>query len=193
MVDPNRNLTQVLGKMRDGDRAAHDQLIALVYEELKSIARRYASRARPGATLQPTALVNEAYLRLVDAAATPWQNRAHFFGVAALAMRQIVANHVRASRAEKRGGRAPALPITLMDNLVATSTTSLSLDLVHDALHKLEQLDGRQSKIVECRFFGGMSNEEIAEFVGVSPSTVDREWRAARAWLRGELRDASGP
>ncbi len=168
-----------------GDQDARDRLMPFVYNELRRVARGYLRRERPDHTLQPTALVNEAYLRLIDQSQVNWQNRAHFFGIAARLMRQILINHAEARRAAKRGGEAERVSLNDADHFVVEHDVDLiALD---EALKNLERLDPPQSRIVELRYFSGLTIEEIAEVMGISPATVKREWSTARAWLRREL------
>jgi len=162
-----------------------DQLIPLVYNELRRLARQYLVRERPDHTLQATGLVHEVYLRLVDQTTTTWQNRAHFFGVAAQLMRRILVDYARAHRAEKRGGGWDKLAFD--EALALSAERSIDLVALDEALKDLAALDPRQSQIVELRFFGGLTNEEIGEVLDVSPRTVKREWRMAKAWLRREI------
>jgi RNA polymerase sigma factor (TIGR02999 family) len=157
----------------------------LVYSELRRMARRYLHRERAGHTLQSAGLVNEAYLRLVHANAPQWQNRAHFFGVAAQLMRHILVDHARNRLAVKRGAGAPHLMLT--PGIVSPENPELDLVALDDALNNLASLDSQQSRIVELRFFGELSIEETAVVLGVSPATVKRDWATARAWLRREL------
>ena len=168
-----------------GNREAAAGLMPLVYDELRRLARSYLQRERADHTLQATGLVHEAYLRLVDQHTTTWQNRAHFFGVAAQLMRRILVDHARRHRTGKRGGEWTKVEF---DEALAPST-SRSLDVIalDDALHDLAQLNPQHSQIVELRFFGGMNTEEVAEVLDVSPRTVQREWRMARAWLRRQI------
>src|SRR4051812_17925655 len=171
--------------MRQGDGAAESRVLTLVYRELRRTAARFLARERPDHTLQPTALVHEAYLRLAGSGEVEWQNRAHFFAVAAQIMRRILVDHARSRVAGKRGG--PKVQMELPEALLVSSQRSesvLDLDL---ALSKLAEFDPRQSKVVEMRFFGGLTEEEIGEVLGVSARTVKREWRLARAWLLGEM------
>jgi RNA polymerase sigma factor (TIGR02999 family) len=177
------NVTRLLEQMRHGDAAAQEQLLPLVYDELRKIAAGYMRREREGHTLQPTALVNEAYLRLVKQPDVDWQNRAHFFGVAAQFMRRILVDHARRKNAGKRGG----VKVTLDEAMASTEGRDDVVLGVDRALEKLSRLDARQSRIVELRFFAGLSVEETALVLGVAPRTVNREWRMAQAWLRNEL------
>jgi RNA polymerase sigma factor (TIGR02999 family) len=179
------DVTRMLIDWGGGNRETPGRLVPLVYEELRWLAREYLRRERPDHTLQATALVHEAYLRLVDQSVTTWQNRAHFFGVAAQVMRRILVDYARAHRAEKRGGVWDKLAF---DEALAPSTERrVDLIALDDALKDLLALDPRQSQIVELRFFGGLTNEEIGEVLDVSPTTVKREWRIAKAWLRREI------
>jgi RNA polymerase sigma factor (TIGR02999 family) len=168
-----------------GDPDAPARLMPLVYEELRQLARQYLKQERPDHTLQATGLVHEAYLRLVDQNTTTWQNRAHFLGVAAQIMRRILVDYARSHRAEKRGGTWDKLAFD--EALALAVPRSINLIALDDALKDLMELDPQQSQIVELRFFGGLSNEEIGEVLDVSPSTVKREWRIAKAWLRREI------
>ena len=168
-----------------GNREAPARLMPVVYEELRRLARRYLQQERPDHTLQATGLVHEAYLHLVDQTTTTWQNRAHFLGVAAQVMRRILVDHARTHRAEKRGGGWDK--IAFDEALVPLAERSIDLIALDDALKDLLALDPRQSQIVELRFFGGLTNEEIAELLNISPTTVKREWRMAKAWLRREI------
>jgi RNA polymerase sigma factor (TIGR02999 family) len=170
-----------------GDRSALEKLTPLVYEELKRLATRYLRRERREHTLQSTALVHEAWLRLIDQKHVHWQNRAQFFGIAAEMIRRILIDHARNRQAAKRGDGA--LKLTLDDALAAPDIRDLDLVALDDALQDLAKFDPQQSRMVELRFFAGLSIEESAEVLGVSPATVKREWAAARAWLYRELRD----
>lgn len=170
-----------------GDRPA-DALLPIVYEELRRLAAAYLRRERPGQTLQPTALVHEAYLRLLKDRPDRWQNRAHFCAIAAHSMRQILIERARARGARKRGGAQPR--VTLDESLVAADgRDSPSIDLValDSALSRLEAIDAEQARLVELRFFGGLTIEETAEAMNISPATVKRHWSVARAWLAREL------
>jgi RNA polymerase sigma factor (TIGR02999 family) len=168
-----------------GDETARDALIPLVYEELRLIARRNLARERPGHSLQSAALVNEAYLRLVRHTTPDWQNRAHFFGVAAQMMRHILVDHARNRNTAKRG--AGALPLTLDARIAGKAKPEVDLIALDSALNKLAAMDPQQSRLVELRFFAGLSIEEAALVMGVSTRTVERSWTAARAWLRVEM------
>jgi len=156
-------------------------LLPIVYEELRRLAASYLRRERPGHTLQPTALVHEAYLRLIEQRQVDWSNRAQFMGIAAVMMRRILVNHARDRVADKRGGGAPHVPLTLVGEDIGTPEVNL-LDL-HDALDRLATYDRRKGQIVELKFFGGLTNDEIANTLKVSNATVERDWKFARAWL----------
>ena len=180
------DVTQLLVNWGNGDKAALDALAPLVYDELRRLAQSYLRRERSDHTLQGTALVNEAYLRLVDQKEVKWQNRAHFFGVAAQMIRRILVDHARGHQAAKRGAGAAKLSL---DDALAVPGVGKDLNLVNldEALKELETHDARQSRIIELRYFTGLSIEETAEVVGISPATVKREWTAARAWLFRQL------
>ncbi len=179
--DTPGDVTQLLVRWRNGDRQSLDQLIPLVYEELRLIAGRFLRHERPGHTLQSTALVHEAFLRLVDQTRTDWKSRAHFFGVAATIIRNLLVDHARARQTAKRGGPMPALSL---DEAVAfPQSRDLELIAVDDALMSLSRFDPQQSRIVELRFFAGLSIEETAEVLGISASTVKRDWIMAKAWI----------
>lgn len=180
-AQPQPDVTQLLVNWSRGDRAALEQLTPLVYGELRRLASRYLRRERPGHTLQSTALVHEAYLRLIDQRSVHWQNRAHFFGIAARLIRRILVDHARSHHAQKRGADAPMLSL---DEAIATpQKRDLNLVALDDALERLAQFDPQQSRVVELRFFTGLSIEETAEVLGISPATVKRDWVAAKAWL----------
>ena len=182
---PNQEATRLLIDWSNGNREAAAGLMPLVYDELRGLARGYLQRERADHTLQATALVHEAYLRLVDQRTTTWRNRAHFFGVAAQLMRRILVDHARRHRREKRGG---ALDRVEFDEALAPAA-SKTLDVIalDDALHDLTKLNPQHGRIVELRFFGGLKNDEVAEVLDLSQRTVEREWRMARAWLRREI------
>ena len=177
-------ITQLLCEWSKGDQAALDQLMPLVYDELRRLARSYLRRERSDHTLQATALVHEAYLRLIDQHSVSWHNRAHFFGIASQMMRRILVNHALARGAAKRGGAATKLSL---DETVGFEQRDVDLIALDQALKELEALDLRQARIVELRFFGGLSIEETAEVVNLSPATVKREWSTARLWLRRQI------
>lgn len=183
-----RQITQLLVDLSGGDREAMDLLLPLVYEEMRGIARRQMRGERRDHTLDTTGLVHEAYLKLVDQDRVTWKNRAHFFAIAAQAMRRILINHANARRAEKRGGGARLS--TFEDDLVPREHRAEELIELDEALERLKSLNERQSKIVELRFFGGLTQEEIAEVLRVSVPTVRRDWRLAKAWLSRELRES---
>jgi len=180
------NVTALLAELTRGNPEAADKLVPLVYDELKRLARGYMRHERPDHTLQTTALVHEAYLRLVRQRSMSWQGRAHFFGIAAQLMRRILIDHARGHLRARRGGAKEVLP--LEEALVFSPERSYQLVKLDEALERLSKLDARQGKIVELRFFGGMSTEETAELLGTSPRTVKRDWALAKAWLHGELR-----
>ena len=182
MADQNSgDVTQLLAQWRNGDRGSLDRLMPLVYHELRLIASRFLRHERPGHTLQSTALVHEAFLRLVDQTRTNWQSRAHFFGVAANIIRNILVDHARGRQAAKRGGPMPAL--SLDEAIAFPQNRDLELIAVDDALLNLSSFDPQQSRIVELRFFAGLTIEETAEVLDVSASTVKRDWILAKAWI----------
>lgn len=184
---PSRSeVTLVLLRWRDGDQAALDALIPLVYDEMRRIAANYLRGELPGHTLQPTALAHEAYFRLIDQRSVTWQNRAHFLALAAQAMRRILADHARRRGALKRGGGAARISVDDAD--VAADERAVDIQELDTALEDLARLEPRQSRVVELRFFGGLSIEECAEVLGVSQATVKRDWLVARAWLYRKLR-----
>lgn len=180
-----RQVTQLLLDWSDGDNEALNRLIPLVYQELKRMARYYMRRERGDHTLQTSALVNEAYIRLVDYRKMRWQDRAHFLAVAAQAMRRILVEHARARTRDKRGGEARKVSL----DEAATLADGKAADMValDEALNGLAEFDPRKSQIVELRYFGGLNIEETAEVIGVSPATVKREWNTARIWLHREI------
>jgi RNA polymerase sigma-70 factor, ECF subfamily len=188
---PLAQVTEALIAWSAGDASALETLVPIVEADLRRMARRQLARERPGHTLQTTALVNEAYLRLIDQKRVRWQNRAHFFAIAAQAMRRILIGMARARCAEKRGG--PAQPVSL--DLAAEVSVDRAAELValDDALHALAALDPRRARVVELRYFGGLSVEETAEALTVSPETVMRDWKRARAWLAAELMGGGHP
>src|SRR2546423_11890468 len=185
MTPATHEVTKLLKAWSDGDESALDKLMPLVYDELHRLARQHMRREKPGHMLQTSALVNEAYLRLVDAAQVRWQNRAHFFGIAARLMRRILVDDARRRHFDKRGGRMIQVPLD--EAMSVPQEQAANLMALDDALKTLAAIDPRQSEIVELRFFGGMSIEETAEFLQVSPGTVARDWTFARAWLRKEM------
>ena len=185
---PTEQATRLLIDWSNGDREAAAGLMPLVYDELRRLARGYLQRERGDHTLQATGLVHEAYLRLVDQKTTTWKNRAHFFGVAARLMRRILVDHARRHGTEKRGG--DRTKVEFNEALIPSASRSLNVVALDDALQDLAKLNPQHSQIVELRFFGGMSLEEVAEVLDVSPRTVQREWRMARAWLRRQMPDS---
>lgn len=189
---PSHDLTRVLASAAGGDEAALAALFPRVYEDLRALAGDFFRREQVGHTLQPTALVHEAYARLIGATETSWQNRAHFFAVAARAMRQILADHARRKKALKRGGPDRAR-VTLSGLRTPPTVSPVDLLALDEALAKLDRIDPRQGRIVELRFLAGLSVEETAHVLGVSEPMVKREWRMARAWLRRELGEDSSP
>ena len=190
MSEPSpQNVTKLLVQWSKGDQDALEALVPLVYDELRRLARYYLKQEKQNHTLSSTALVHEAYLRLVSQKDVTWQNRAHFFGVAARMMRRILVDHARHYAYAKRGGGVPTL--ALDEALATPQRREIDLVALDDALDSLAKLDERQSRMVELRFFGGLSIEETSEVLGVSPPTVKREWASARAWLYREISGAS--
>ncbi len=185
-----RPVTEVLRQARSGDQDALNRLMVLVYEELHAMAHRKLSFEGTGHTLQTTALVHEAYLKLVDQRSVDWQNRTHFFAVAALAMRRILVNHAETRHAAKRGGGAVSVPLDDA-NIAAGDVRDDQLLALDEALTRLAQFNERGARVVEYRFFGGLGYDEIAETMGLSTITVRRSWETARAWLRRELESDS--
>lgn len=185
-------VTQTFLRWRQGDARALDALLPLVYDEMRRLAGGYIRNERPGHTLQPTALAHEAYLRLLDQRQVSWQNRAHFMGLAAQAMRRILTDHARKRHALKRGGDAVHVELQDVDvSSAAADPMGVSAEELDDALERLGALDERQVKVVELRFFAGLSIEEAAEVLSISPATVKRDWTLARAWLHRELKGRS--
>lgn len=185
MSEPHGEITRLLADYGKGNRAVLDELLPLVYDELRGIAGAYLARESAGHTLQPTALVHEAYMRLVDQRGVDWRNRAQFYGLAAQMMRRILINHAIAKTADKRGGGNRAA--SLEGVTIAFDDTNFDLLDLNDALDRLAELDKQRSEIVEMKFFGGMTTEEIAEALQCSASTVERGWTFARSWLYKEL------
>src|SRR5215813_4392229 len=185
---PNE-ITQQLIAWSKGDAAALDKLIPAVYQELRSMAARHLSREAAGHSLQPTALVHEAYLRLIDQTKVEWQNRAHFFGVAAQMMRRILIDHAKAKHRVKRGGTA--VKVMLDESVNFTHERASELLALDDALQSLARMDERKSRIVELRYFGGLTVEETAQVLGISDKTVMRDWNLAKAWLYRELTNSA--
>jgi len=184
------DVTILLSQLAEGDQSVVPRLMPLVYDELRRLAAGYMRRERSDHTLQATALVNEAYLRLVAQRGTNWKNRAHFFGVAAQSMRRILIDHARGQLRNKRGGHQQK--ISLDELPIFAAEQSRELVAVDEALSRLEKLDARQCRIVELRFFGGLSAKETAEVLGISLRAVEREWSLARAWLYWELTNGHG-
>lgn len=182
---PPTDVTQLLLDWNSGNKAALEKLMPAVYKELRRIAARYLRGERSGHTLQPTALVHEAYIRLIDRSQVSWQNRAHFLGTAAQLMRHILVDHARARNAAKRGGGEYRL--SLDEALVAFGPPDIDLIALDDALEELAALDPQQGRVIELRFFGGLSVEETAVVLGVSPTTVRRDWTTAKLWLRRKM------
>jgi len=178
-------ITALLIDWSNGDQAALDKLLPLVYEELHRLARHYMRQERAGHTLQTTALINEAYLRLVDQRSVRWQNRAHFFAIAAQLMRRILVDYARSHARAKRGG--DVRKVSLDDTALVSHGQAMELVLLDDALKRLAAIDPRKNQVVELRFFGGLSIAETVEVLEISPRTVEREWQLAKAWLRREI------
>jgi RNA polymerase sigma factor (TIGR02999 family) len=184
-IPSTQQVTEMLVAWGKGDKSALERLIPVVHEELHRLAHRYMNRERPGHVLQTTALVNEAFLRLVDSRHVRWQNRAHFFAVSAQLMRRILVDFARSRNFKKRGG--DALQVSLDEALVMSSERDADLVALDEALNTLAEIDDRKSRVVEMRFFGGLSINEAAEVLKVSPDTVMRDWRFAKAWLLKEV------
>jgi RNA polymerase sigma factor (TIGR02999 family) len=181
----SHQITQLLIDWSKGNEFALEQLMPLVYEELRQMARRYMRRQPSGHTFQTTELIHEAYLKLAGADEQNWQNRAHFFGIASQAMRHILVDYARSKQSQKRGGLQQK--ITLDETAMVSSKRSDEIVALDDALQQLNQFDERKSRVVELKYFGGLTNEEIAEVLKMSPETVKRDWRFARTWLLREL------
>ncbi len=180
-------MTELLRRSVDGDQAAAAQFMQTLYDDFRRVAAAQLRREPPGHTLQPTALVHEAFLRLIDQRQVTWQGRTHFIAVGAQAMRRVLVDHARAARRIKRGGERQR--VELDERLTVSPRQTDDVLAIDEALERLAELDPRQAKIVELRFFGGMTNDEVAEVIGVSRATVDRQWRVIKAWLRQQLRD----
>ena len=180
VVSPTKDVTRLLIDWGNGNQAALDELIPLVYGELRRLAGHYMRRESPGHTLQASALINEAYLRLIDQKSVKWQNRAHFFGVAAQLMRRILVDHARSRLRAKRGGTTQ---IVSLDDQAVMSKEVAEVQALDEALNNLAEMDPRKCQIVEMKFFGGLTTEEVAEVLKVTSRTVEREWRKAKAWL----------
>jgi RNA polymerase sigma-70 factor, ECF subfamily len=185
--DMTKAASDLLTAVRDGDPSKLAQLVELVYDDLRRLAQRYMEQERTGHTLQPTALVHEAFLKLIDQTRVDWRDRSHFFAVGAQAMRRILVNHAKGRRRAKRGGGKPKL--TLDEALTLSLDDDHEILALDEALEKLAAIDERRAKIIELRFFGGLNVEETAAVLGISKRTVEREWTACRAWLRRELTD----
>jgi RNA polymerase sigma-70 factor (ECF subfamily) len=188
---PSGAITQWLLDWDPHDKRGLDQMLPVVYQELHRLASGYLSREAPGHTLQPTALVHEAYLRLVDQRRVDWRNRAQFLGVAASMMRRILVNHARDRAARKRGGNLERVSLSVVES--PSGRPDVELIALEDALRRLTEFDQRKGRVVELRFFGGLTTEEIAEVLQVSGATVEREWAFARAWLYDAIEGSEGP
>lgn len=182
------DVTRVLHEVQQGGKSAVDRLLPLIYTEMHQHAEQIFREERPNHTLQPTALVHDAYLRLIDQQQTTWKDRAHFFAVAATVMRRLLVDHARQRKSDKRGGKWQR--VDLAGDLLGNDIAAPHVLAVQAAIEQLEQLDPNHARIVELRFFGGMSMEEVAEVLGLSKRTVEREWTMIRAWLRKELQSA---
>jgi RNA polymerase sigma factor (TIGR02999 family) len=189
MANGGDNMTERLVGYGRGDKEALDKLMPAVYDELRRQAARYLRRERAGHTLQTTALIHEAYVRLVDQRNVQWQNRAHFFGIAAQMMRRILVDHARTKKRAKRGGSD--VKISLADATILVKEQDLDVVALDEALTRLAEIDEQQSRVVELRFFSGLTVEETAEVMGISPATVKRDWSMAKAWLHRELSRAT--
>jgi RNA polymerase sigma-70 factor (ECF subfamily) len=186
-TQPDANATELLHQLADRDESAAERLFPMIYEDLRELALGYFQRQEGGHTLQPTALVHEAFVK-ISGSRSRWKDRAHFYAVAAAAMRQILIEHARRKKADKRGGGRDR--VTLSNVLTPSGGSEIDVLALNELLTKLEQFDPRQYRVVEMRFFAGASEEEIAEVLGVSRTTVQSEWRSAKAWLGKELRKA---
>jgi RNA polymerase sigma factor, TIGR02999 family len=184
-MSSTHEVTELLTAWSGGDKAALDKLMPLIHQELRRIAHRYMSRERPGHTMQTTALVNEAYLKLVNREGVHWQNRAHFFAIASQLMRHILVDHARSHAYAKRGGGTQT--ISLDEAMVVSQERAAEVVALDDVLKQLAEIDPQQSRIVELRFFGGLTIEETAVVLSLSPATIKREWTSAKAWLYHEL------
>lgn len=185
-AEKSREISRILQEWGEGRPEASEELMPLVYEELRRQAARYLRRERPGHTLQTTALIHETYLKLIDQRNVDWRNRAHFFGIAAQAMKRILIDHARSRHREKRGGAAENLPLNEARFVVA-ELRSVDLIALDEALTRLAEFAPKQATLVELKFFAGMSIEDIAETLQISPATVKREWNSAKAWLHGQI------
>ncbi len=187
--DQTHDVPGILADLRAGDSSAFDRLLPIVYDDLRTLARKYLRRQNPGHTLEPTALVHEAFLRIADNTSPDFHNRVHFLAVAAVAMRQLLIDHARRNQAAKRGGAWQRVTLSALTTDNDRVVDILDLD---EALRELASLDPQQARIVELRYFGGLTTKEAAEQVGVSTATIEREWRAARAWLAARLAQQAG-
>jgi RNA polymerase sigma factor (TIGR02999 family) len=185
VADASKQVTQLLADWSNGDEQAREALLPLVYAELRQLAAAYLRRERPDHTLQPTALVHEAYLRLVEERSVNWQGRSHFFSVAAKLMRRILVDHARVRAAAKRGGRASRVPLT--DTIVMAEQRPAELLALDEGLTRLASFDPQQGQVVELRVFAGLSVAETSQALGISPATVKRDWAVAKAWLSREI------
>ena len=200
MIQPQQGVTELLLAWSEGDKAALDELMPVVYDELRQLAKNHLSRERPDHTLQTTALVHEAYLRLVDQKSVNWQNRAQFFGIAAQMMRRILINHANDRQAKKRQGYATRVSldqertrVSLDEAVSFFERREVDLMALDEALNDLAQLDPQQTQIVELRFFGGLTIDEVSAVLGISPATTKREWDSAKLWLRRQLNIGGNP
>lgn len=182
-----RDITALLEDLRMGDASVVDAIIPLIYRDLRDRAHRFLQYERPNHTINTTALVHEAYLKLIGQNEVDWKNKAHFFGVASIVMRRILINHAKQKQAAKRGGGA--IPETFLEDFMVREDHSETVLALNEALERLSALNDRQGKIVEMRFFGGLTHDEIADVLGISEPTVRRDWRFARAWLNRELNE----
>jgi RNA polymerase sigma factor (TIGR02999 family) len=189
-IEPSSQVTQLLTAWCDGDEGALETLTPMIYEELRRLARRSMRRERPEHTLQSTALVHEAYIRLIGQA-VKWNGRAHFFAIAAQMMRRILVDHARAQAAEKRGAGLPRVPMDV--ELAASEQQDIDMLALDEALKRLAVVDPQRSRIVELRFFSGLSKEETATVLSISPATVQRQWAGAKVWLQHEMRQRNSP
>jgi RNA polymerase sigma factor (TIGR02999 family) len=189
-MSENQDVTRLLSALTRGDDGAASKLIPVVYDELRRLAGSYMRRERVDHTLQATALVHEAYLKLVEQRSVDWQSRAHFFGVAAQLMRRILIDHARGHTRQKRGGEQRK--VSLDEAFVFSQQQADELLAVDDSLNRLAEIDPRQARVVELRFFGGLSVEEAAEVLGISPKTIKRDWSVAKAWLYADLKERHG-
>src|SRR5262249_26822131 len=190
MAQSPEEITGLLQAWRTGNRDALDKLVPMVYDDLRRIAHRYIRRQAPGQTLQTTAVVHEAYMRLAGQDDVAWQNRAHFYGVCAQVMRSLLVDRARARRAAKRGGGQ--YKVSVVDDVASSSNRDIDIVALDDALQRLAAMDPRKARIVELRYFGGLTVEEAASFLDLSAITIKREWLKAKAWLYNELRQESG-